>query len=181
MQTPESSTGTFSVASGSEGRREYVTRERVSKASEQKLKSVTGALRAALPKYDTIVETLSKNGSWWSSFRQKTVSALKQRQDSLLSIAPRAYTSNKPAVLGLLVTAYARSSQRNHHLYVLVDRLVISDHEYASTVEGLECLLLLGKCFTDIGQPRRAWYLYRRGLAIAQLMVWRIRPCAPGE
>lgn len=35
----------------------------------------------------------------------------------------------------------------------------------------MECIILQGKCCLDIGQPRRGWLTYRRGLALAQLTV----------
>ncbi|KLU85747.1 hypothetical protein MAPG_04767 [Magnaporthiopsis poae ATCC 64411] len=41
---------------------------------------------------------------------------------------------------------------------------------YAATSEGLECLVLLAYCYMDSGMPRRAWYLWRKGLGIAQMM-----------
>ncbi|KAH0542442.1 hypothetical protein FGG08_003197 [Glutinoglossum americanum] len=137
--------------------------------SEQKTKYVCETLRSALPVYDTIMSTLSKNGAWWSSFRYKTHAISQTPVEALAAFAARSYTSSNPAELGILVAAYARSSNQNH-LYAIVDSLVISDSAYLATTEGMECLILLAKSYTDIGQPRRAWFMYRRGMAIAQLM-----------
>lgn len=79
--------------------------------------------------------------------------------------------------LGLLVCAFGLSADQNGSLYLaLVDRLVISDDEYAATLTGLECIVLQGKCYLDIGQPRRAWLAYRRGLVLGQLMVSTLWP-----
>jgi hypothetical protein len=52
-----------------------------------------------------------------------------------------------------------------------VDRWVLSDDEYAASLEGMECLILKSKWYADVGQPRRAWIAYRKGLMYAQLMV----------
>ena len=52
-----------------------------------------------------------------------------------------------------------------------VDRWFLSDDEYAASLEGLECLILKSKWYADVGQPRRAWIAYRKGLMYAQLMV----------
>jgi hypothetical protein len=52
-----------------------------------------------------------------------------------------------------------------------VDRWVLSDEEYAATLEGIECLILKAKWYADVGQPRRAWIAYRKGLMYTQLMV----------
>ena len=138
---------------------------------EQKAKYVCEMLRSVLPGYDTILSTFSKNGAWWSSFRYKTHAISQTPIEAFTAFAARSYTSNSPAELGTLVAAYARSSGQNQHLYAAVDSLVISDHAYSATVEGMECLILLAKSYIDIGQPRRAWLMYRRGMAIAQLMV----------
>jgi hypothetical protein len=144
--------------------------------SEQKTKYVCETLRSALPSYDTVMSTLSKNGAWWSSFRHKTHAISQSPVEALAAFATRSYTSNNPAELGMLVAAYARSSNQNYHLYAIVDSLVISDSAYLATIEGMECLILLAKSYTDIGQPRRAWLMFRRGMAIAQLMV-RVISC----
>jgi hypothetical protein len=117
------------------------------------------------------MSTLSSNGAWWSSFRQKTQDVSQTPIEPLTSFAARSYTGNNPAEVAILVAVYARSSNGNHQLYALVDSLILSNPAYSATIEGLECLLLLAKTYTDIGQPRRAWFLYRRGIATAQLMV----------
>jgi hypothetical protein len=138
---------------------------------KQKAKYVCETLRSALPGYDTIMSTLSANGAWWSSFRHKTHAISQAPAEALAAFAARSYTSNNPAELGILVAAYARSSNQDYHLYAIVDSLIISDSVYSTTIEGMECLILLAKSYIDIGQPRRAWLMYRRGMAIAQLMV----------
>ena len=38
------------------------------------------------------------------------------------------------------------------------------------TLEGLECAILMGKIYSDIGQARKSWLVFRRGLTFAQLM-----------
>lgn len=139
--------------------------------AEQKAKHVCETLRSALPGYDVIMSTLSKNGAWWSSFRHKIHAISQKPVEALATFAARSYTSDNPAELGILFAAYARSLNRSHHLYAIVDSLVISDFAYSATIEGMECLILLAKSYTDIGQPRRAWFMWRRGMAIAQLMV----------
>lgn len=141
-------------------------------ASQQKSKEACETLRAALPSYDTIVPTLTGPcAAWWRAYHHKTVKASQVFRDSLPEFARHAYTSNNPAKLGQLVVAYARCSGKNHRLYSLVEHLIISDPEFSTTNEGLECLLLLAKVYTDNGQPRRSWFMYRRGVAIAQLIV----------
>jgi len=124
-----------------------------------------------MPSYDVVLSVLSERGAWWSSFRQKTHAITQTPIEELTSFAARAYTSSDPAVLGTLATAYARSLDKDRDIYAMVDSLIVSDLTYAATQEGLECLILLAKSYTDIGQPQRAWLTWRKGMAIAQLMV----------
>ena len=146
-------------------------RSHSSEAGKRKLE-ICRSLRAKMPSFDDIMTTVVQNGAWWDSFRQKTV-AISQTEtmEPLTTYATRAYTSSNPAEVGLLALAYARSANTNHSLYETVDHLIISDFAYATTTEGMECLVLLAKSYTDLAQPRRAWFTWRKGLAIAQLMV----------
>jgi hypothetical protein len=129
--------------------------------SERKAKAVCKTLRSAMPGFDAIMSTLSKNGAWWNSFRQKTHAITQAPVEGLSTFAARTYTSNNPAELGILAAAYARSIRDGHQLYALVDGLVVSDFTYSATITGMECLILLAKSYTDMGQPRRAWLTSR--------------------
>ncbi|KAL2072906.1 hypothetical protein VTL71DRAFT_12249 [Oculimacula yallundae] len=149
--------------------------------SNPKTASVCETLRSALPTYDIIMSTLSKNGAWWISFRQKCHAIYGAPVESLLAFAARIYTSSNPTELGTLVAAYARSTNHNNHLYALVDSLIISDLTYSATLDGLECLILLAKSYTDIGQPRRAWFVWRKGMTVAQLMGLYHTSAAPAK
>lgn len=127
-------------------------------------------LRSVLPEYDLLISTLSQNGAWWSSFRQKVQVICQGTYEDLAAFAVRAYTSSDPAKLGMLVVAYARSTGNNHHLYGLVDKLAIPDSAHSYSAEAMELLLLLAKAYSDIGQPRQSWMMYRKGLAISEVM-----------
>lgn len=128
-------------------------------------------LRSVLPEYDLLISTLSQNGSWWSSFRHKVQVVCQGSYEDLSAFAARAYTSSDPAELGMLVVAYARSAGNNYHLYGLVDRLAIPDSAHSYSAEEMELLLLLAKAYSDNGQPRQSWMMYRKGLAISEVMV----------
>lgn len=52
----------------------------------------------------------------------------------------------------------------------VVQALITSDDEYASTIGGLECLVLQGVFHINAGNPRRAWLIFRRAISIGQLM-----------
>ncbi|KAF4419903.1 hypothetical protein FACUT_11343 [Fusarium acutatum] len=127
-------------------------------------------LRSILPEYDFLISTLSQNGAWWSSFRHKVQVICQGSYEDLAAFAARAYTSSDPAELGMLVVSYARSTGNNHHLYGVVDKLVIPDSAHSYSAEAMELLLLLAKAYSDIGQPRQSWMMYRKGLAISEVM-----------
>ncbi|KAH0499803.1 hypothetical protein TgHK011_006969 [Trichoderma gracile] len=131
---------------------------------------VCSTIRSMLPSYDTIISVLTKNGSWWDSFRSKAYAISEAPSQTIEAFAKRTYTSSNPADIGALAIAFSRSLNKHRYLYTLVDDLVISDINFLTTVEGLECLILLAKSYTDCGQPKRAWLVWRKGASAAQLM-----------
>lgn len=52
----------------------------------------------------------------------------------------------------------------------VVSHTVTSNDELIGSVEGLECLVLLGQQQSNTGQLRKAWLSYRRAMSLAQLM-----------
>ncbi|CAK7218042.1 hypothetical protein SEUCBS140593_003409 [Sporothrix eucalyptigena] len=52
----------------------------------------------------------------------------------------------------------------------VVSHTVTSNDELIGSVEGLECLILLGQQQSNAGQLRKAWLSYRRAMSLAQLM-----------
>lgn len=92
--------------------------------------------------------------------------------ETLCQFAAKVYCGDCPEDLGLLVLAFARCSDPSLlQCLQAVEDFIISDDRYASTMKGMECIILLGKCYLDAGRPRRAWVTYRRGLTLAQLSV----------
>jgi hypothetical protein len=132
---------------------------------------VCSTIRSMLPSYDTIISVLTRNGSWWDSFRSKAYAISEAPSQTIEAFAKRTYTSSNPADIGALAIAFARSLNKHRYLYTLVDDLVISDINFLTTIEGLECLILLAKSYTDCGQPKRAWLVWRKGASATQLMV----------
>jgi hypothetical protein len=92
---------------------------------------------------------------------------------TLAEFASHVLSKGSPQQTGMLALAVGISYDNDEidRYLALVDRWILSDDEYASTLEGIECLILQGKCYADIGQPRRCWLTYRRGLMFAELLV----------
>lgn len=128
-------------------------------------------LRSSLPKYDEMIEVCVQRGSWWAYWREKTYGDLKP-VETLPQYASRVFINGTIWELGTLVSAFGLTTETKKSYYLaIVEKLLISDDQYAATLPGIECILLQGKCYLDIGQPRKAWLMYRRGLTVAQLSV----------
>lgn len=132
------------------------------------------ALIAMLPPYDQLNKILNNNSEWWQTWRRKC-SGTSGPEQSLPQFAANALTTGHVGALGTVVLSVGictsdESSDVDRYIEA-VDRWVLADDEYAASLEGIECLILKSKWYADVGQPRRAWIAYRKGLMYAQLMV----------
>ncbi|CAH0023121.1 unnamed protein product [Clonostachys rhizophaga] len=132
--------------------------------------SICETLRAGLPSYDSIMKVALAHKGWWVRIHIAVRGIYDDTIESLPDFVRRVYTSDHPSELGKMAIAFAFTSDVDgSSIYTLVDRLVVSDMALMSTVEGLECLILLAILYADEGQPRRSWMIYRRGVVVAQL------------
>lgn len=129
-------------------------------------------LRAKLPSYDSTMKVALAHKGWWVRIHRAVRGMYDDTIESFPDFVRRAYTTDRPSELGKMAIAFAYASDIDgSHIYTLVDRLIVSDMAYMSTVEGLECLILLAILYADEGQPRRSWMIYRRGVVVAHLTV----------
>jgi hypothetical protein len=132
------------------------------------------ALIALLPPYDQLTKLLNTNSDWWQTWRRKCIGTSEPSQ-TLPQFAAHALSTGNIGAIGTVVMAVgicASDESSDVETYIeAVDRWVLSDDEYAASLEGIECLILKAKWFADVGQPRRAWIAHRKGLMYAQLMV----------
>jgi hypothetical protein len=131
------------------------------------------ALIAMLPPYDQLSKLLNSNSDWWQTWRRKC-SGTSGPNQTLSQFAAHALTTGNVGAIGTVVLSVGicssdESSDVDKYIEA-VDRYVLSDDEYAASLEGIECLILKSKWYADVGQPRRAWIAYRKGLMYAQLM-----------
>ncbi|KAI8935921.1 hypothetical protein NX059_007429 [Plenodomus lindquistii] len=131
------------------------------------------ALIAMLPPYDQLTRLLNTNGDWWQTWRRKC-SGTSGTEQTLPQFAAKALSTGNVGAIGTVVLSVGICSSDDSDdvdRYIeAVDRWVLSDDEYAASLEGMECLILKSKWYADVGQPRRAWIAYRKGLMYAQLM-----------
>lgn len=131
------------------------------------------ALIAALPPFDQLNKIFSSNSEWWQTWRRKC-SGTSDVEQTLAQFASKALAEGNIGAIGTVVLSVGICSADENDIdrYIdAVDRYVLSDDEYAATLEGMECLILKAKWYADVGQPRRAWISYRKGLMYTQLMV----------
>ena len=110
----------------------------------------------------------NNNNELWETYRGKVCI---DPSESIVNFARRVYTSTDPVNLAELFTTYVLASSKNEHSYDLVEQLVIANPKYLKTLGGLRCLMLISKSYFDLGLPKKAWLLNRRGSAIMDLMV----------
>ncbi|KAF2112471.1 hypothetical protein BDV96DRAFT_614309 [Lophiotrema nucula] len=127
-------------------------------------------LLAMLPPAEKLNQILNSNTEWWEVWRKKCSGT--SNGQSLPQFAARALAENNIGAIGTVILSVGVcADDDNVDKYIdAVDRWVLSDDEYAATLEGMECLILKAKWYADVGQPRRAWIAHRKGLMYAQLM-----------
>ncbi|KAK0659240.1 Dehydrocurvularin biosynthesis regulator [Lasiodiplodia hormozganensis] len=142
----------------------------IPKVKKSKEKRTRDTLLTLLPPKDVVEEAVTTNDDWWRVWRHKLGGTARGR--TLQQFATQTLDKGSPAEVGvlLLCVGVALDLENLNNSLALVDALIISDDEYAATVEGMECAILVSKCYSEIGQPRRAWLAARKGLTYAQLM-----------
>lgn len=130
-------------------------------------------LLSTLPPYDQLNKILTSNSEWWQTWRRKC-SGTSEPGQTLPQFASKALADGNIGAIGTVVLAVGicAADEQDVDRYIdAVDRWVLSDDEYAATLEGMECLILKAKWYADVGQPRRAWISHRKGIMYTQLMV----------
>jgi hypothetical protein len=124
----------------------------------EKNQRVCKTLLAALPGQEKINEGLEKHAQWWAHIQKKLDSG---KETSLAEYMENAVANDDPIALAKIVQMVATVMDESpfEKLLLLVDRLIIHDDEYMSSIEGLECALFQGRFYSDIGQARRSWYV----------------------
>lgn len=131
------------------------------------------ALIAVLPPFDQLSKILHNNSDWWDVWRRKCMRMYGTEQ-SLSQFAAQALATGNVGEIATVVLSVGISLQDTDQVsryFETVDRWFLCDDEYAASLEGLECFVMKSKWYADVGQPRRAWIAYRKGLMYAQLMV----------
>ncbi|TKA44522.1 hypothetical protein B0A49_12462, partial [Cryomyces minteri] len=129
-------------------------------------------LLSLLPTREALFKIIERTGGWWAFMRQQYPGICGDDADiTFQHFYARAARQGSPAVIGCLLLCMAMSSHEHADVYLQhVDALVTSDDAYAGTLDGIVCMILQGKCYGNMGQPRKSWLVFRRGIMFAQLM-----------
>ena len=147
------------------------------------------ALLATLPTRDKIDAIFGATAIVWEIWHKLTPFHVADHEcESFPHFVDAALGNGHPTLLARLIICIAISVQQIPALHCVriglptpvdvaiehdistVRRLVASHDELVSSVDGLEFLLLLAKYHVNTGQPRKAWLLMKRGVALAQLL-----------
>lgn len=161
----------------------------VSRAQYNKNKALLDALRQLLPSLNDLEIILVNSHEWWTIWRQMFPEITDSRCETIKDSVSHSLRSEKPAEVAKIMLCIAlgvhqlpldfdwssldtkeEPAELMARYISTVDRLITSDDEIAATLEGIECMMLEAKHHINMGRPRRAWLLFHRGIAFAQLL-----------
>ncbi|KAI9695774.1 MAG: hypothetical protein M1820_008446 [Bogoriella megaspora] len=159
---------------GEKTSQEIPTSEAPTKQRKIKDSNTRRALVCNLPKSQAeLKEAIANSEAWWR-FTQRLWHGFCGfgLKTSFARFAEHALKAENPCTLAifLLCLASANSTDNTESIFTVVSTLIANDDEYAASIEGVECLALIGKYHVDIGQPRKAWLTFRRVITFCQLL-----------
>ncbi|KJK60901.1 fungal transcription factor regulatory middle homology region [Aspergillus parasiticus SU-1] len=147
---------------------------------------------------DTALRRLEQANSCWWLVRMQ---CFQDNEESLLSSAAAARSGNHPTAIAKVLLWVAICLQQLPRgidveslellcaptrliakCVTLVAQSISSDETLVSSLDGLECLVLLGVLYNNDGKLRSAWLCYRRALNVAQIIgLHRLAPKSTDE
>ncbi|KZP00743.1 hypothetical protein CALVIDRAFT_533077 [Calocera viscosa TUFC12733] len=160
-----------------------------STASKTKLDTVRRALTRIIPSERDLDTLFRHAGGWWVIWRDLCQSIIGTDQLSLSLVLRRALDKGHPTLIAHALLCISITIQQlpgdfdyallslpldadalMKHYMMLVQRLIIFDAEFASSLDGLDCMILQGKLHLNLGQPRQSWVTMRRAMSFAVLL-----------
>ena len=161
----------------------------VSRAQYNKSKTLLAALNKLLPSPSDLELILEQSHEWWTIWKKMFPEITDSRCDTIRESVSHSLRSEKPAELAKIMLCIAIAVHQLPNAFdwsrlliqeepanlmeryiATVDKLITSDDEIAATLDGIECIMLEAKYHVNMGRPRRAWLLFHRALAFAQLL-----------
>ena len=148
------------------------------------------ALTDLLPSQSAMCEVFEIGGFWWDLWQ--TLHPYMCCEDDKMSIQSYvllALNQDNPCILGSALSWLAMSMQclpisydtghlslpmplndLTQHYVSTIDRLIVCDDEISVSLEGIECILLQGQFYGNVGRPRKSWTIIRKALSHALLL-----------
>jgi hypothetical protein len=117
-------------------------------------------LLAALKSAPDVQGALEKHSHFWAVKMMMTEPDASSAEKNILLYARKALAGDNPIKIAKVVQAVASATADERlleKLVLIVDRLILSDDEYLTTLDGMECALEQGRLLTELGQVRRSW------------------------
>ncbi|KAK5462485.1 hypothetical protein LTS15_002197 [Exophiala xenobiotica] len=161
----------------------------VSREQYNKNKTLLAALNKLLPPPHDLEIILESSHEWWTIWRKMFPEITDSRCETIKESVSHSLRSEKPAELAKIMLCIAigihqlpgtfdwsrlhireEPADLMERYIATVNKLITSDDEIAATIDGLECMMLEAKYQINMGRPRRAWLLFHRAIAFAQLL-----------
>jgi len=113
-------------------------------------------LLTALNRVPNLQMALQKHSHFWALRMKMTEPNSTHAERDIIQYARKALAGDNPIKIGKVMQAVACVTG-DEKLILAVDRIIISDDEYLSTIDGMECTMEQGKMLTEFGQVRRSW------------------------
>lgn len=171
----------------------------LSRAQYNKTKALLAALNKLLPSPQDLENILESSYEWWTVWKRMFPEITDSRCETIKESVSHSLRSEKPAELAKIMLCIAISIHQLPSTFdwsrlhikeepadlmeryiATVDKLITSDDEIAATLDGIECMMLEAKYHINMGRPRRAWLLFHRAIAFAQLLGFH-RLAAPAD
>lgn len=167
----------------------------ISRAQYNKTKALLAAFHRLLPPPQDLEIILEASHEWWAIWRTMFPEITDSRCETIKESVSHSLRSEKPAELAKIMLCIALSihqlpadfdwsrlqmkeepAELMERYITTVAKLITSDDEIAATLDGIECMMLEAKYHINMGRPRRAWILFHRAIAFAQLLGFHRLP-----
>lgn len=158
--------------------------------SRIKRTKICEALTDFLPSHSAMYEILETGGFWWDLLRAlHPYMCSEDPKMTIQSYVFLALNQDNPSVIGCAISWLAMSLQclpneyetshlnlpmplndLTQHYVSTVDRLIVCDDEISVSLEGIECIILQGQFYGNLGRPRKGWTVIRKALSHAVLL-----------
>jgi hypothetical protein len=117
-------------------------------------------LLAALKSAPDVRGALEKHSHFWATQITMTEPDASSAEKDIILYARKALAGDNPIKIAKIVQAVASVTADEkllEKLVLIVDQLIVSDDEYLTTLDGMECALEQSRLLIEMGQVRRSW------------------------